>query len=141
MKSPELETHKTELPRRLDARGNITFIEAEEHVPFRVQRVFYLYDVPGGAERGGHALKTCHQFLVAVSGSFDVLLDNGTEKKTVHLDRPYFGLHIPPLVWREMSNFSSGSVCLALASEHYDAQDYYREYSQYMEHLKKPPAA
>lgn len=132
MKSPEPEFRKIKLPRRLDARGNITFIEAEEHVPFRIRRVFYLYDVPGGAERGGHALKICHQFLVAVSGSFDVLLDNGTKKTTIHLDRPYFGLHIPPLTWRAMSNFSSGSVCLALASEPYAESDYLRDYDAFL---------
>ena len=109
-----------------DPRGNLTFIESEKHVPFPIARVFYLYDVPGGADRGGHALKTCHQCLIAVSGSFDVLLFDGKTKTKVTLNRPYIGLHINPLVWREMENFSSGAVCLVLASKNYNENDYYR---------------
>src|SRR5215212_4088177 len=104
-----------ELPKINDPRGNLTFIEGGRHVPFEIKRVFYLYDVPGGADRGGHALKCCHQFLIAMSGSFDVILDDGREKRRMHLSRSYYGLHIHPLVWREMDNFSSGSVCLVLA--------------------------
>ncbi len=121
-----------ELKRIQDPRGNLTFIESGRHVPFEVKRVFYLYDVPGGADRGGHALKTCHQFLIAMSGSFDVIVYDGREQKRIHLNRSYYGLHIPPMIWREMDNFSSGSVCLALASEFYDPQDYYREYREFL---------
>ncbi len=125
-----------ELPKVNDPRGNLTFIEGGRHVPFAISRVFYLYDVPGGADRGGHALKECHQFLVAMSGSFDVILDDGVNKKRIHLNRSYYGLHIPPMIWREMDNFSSGSVCLALASTDYDAADYYRDYGAYIAALR-----
>ncbi|MBA2706760.1 MAG: WxcM-like domain-containing protein [Gemmatimonadaceae bacterium] len=120
-----------DLPKIADPRGNLTFIEGSRHVPFRIERVFYLYDVPGGAERGGHALRTCEQFLVAMSGSFDVILDDGYEKKRIQLNRSYHGLYIPPMVWREMDNFSSGAVCLALASTIYLANDYYSEYDEF----------
>src|SRR5437762_9546901 len=109
-----------ELPKIADPRGNLTFIEGGRHIPFPIKRVFYLYDVPGGADRGGHALKTCHQFLIAMSGSFDVILRAGKKKCRVHLNRSYYGLHIQPMVWREMDNFSSGSVCLVLASDVYN---------------------
>jgi hypothetical protein len=128
-----------DLPKIADARGNLTFVEGGRHVPFDIKRVFYLYDVPGGADRGGHALKTCHQFLIAMSGSFDVILNDGREKRRIHLNRSYHGLHIPPMIWREMDNFSSGSVCLALASSAYDAADYYREYDAFRKAL--PPTA
>lgn len=121
-----------ELPRVTDPRGNLTFIEAGRHVPFDIRRVYYLYDVPGGAERGGHAHRGLSQLLVAMSGSFDVLLDDGREKRRVHLNRSYFGLHICPMIWRELDNFSSGSVCMVLASAHYDESDYYRDYSEFM---------
>jgi dTDP-4-dehydrorhamnose 3,5-epimerase-like enzyme len=122
-----------ELPKIADARGNLTFIEAESHVPFKIKRTFYLYDVPGGADRGGHALKTCHQFIIAMSGSFDVVLYDGTRTPDrVHLNRSYHGLYIPPMVWRQIDNFSSGSVCLALASENYSEQDYFRDYDDYI---------
>jgi dTDP-4-dehydrorhamnose 3,5-epimerase-like enzyme len=121
-----------DLPKIADPRGNLTFVEAERHIPFPIERVFYLYDVPGGADRGGHALRTCHQFLIAMSGSFDVVLYDGREKQRIHLNRSYYGLHIPPMIWREMDNFSSGSVCLALASTPYSADDYYRDYQEYL---------
>jgi len=121
-----------DLPKIADPRGNLTFIEGGNHIPFDIRRVFYLYDVPGGAERAGHALRNCHQFLIAMSGSFDVILYDGREKRRIHLNRSYYGLHIPPMIWREMDNFSSGSVCLALASELYDAGDYYRDYNEYL---------
>jgi len=123
------------LPKITDTRGNLTYVESGCHVPFDIKRVFYLYDVPGGADRGGHALKECHQFLIAMSGSFDVIVDNGTEKNRIHLNRSYYGLHIPPMIWREMDNFSSGSVCLALASTTYNAGDYYREYVDFLKAL------
>jgi hypothetical protein len=124
-----------QLPKIADPRGNLTFIESERHIPFSIKRVFYLYDVPGGADRGGHALKRCHQFLIAMSGSFDVILYDGRENKRIHLNRSYNGLYLPPMIWREMDNFSSGSVCLALASEPYDANDYYRDYHEYLRAL------
>jgi len=124
-----------DLPKIADPRGNLTFIEGNKHLPFLIKRVFYLYDVPGGANRAGHALKSCHQFLIAMSGSFDVVLYDGKEKERVHLNRSYYGLHISPMIWREIDNFSSGSVCLALASELYDPNDYYREYNEYLRAL------
>jgi len=121
-----------DLPKIADPRGNLTFVEGGRHVPFEIKRVFYLYDVPGGADRGGHALKKCHQFLIAMSGSFDVILYDGKEKQRIHLNRSYHGLHIPPMIWREMDNFSSGSVCLVLASEVYDPADYHHDYSDFL---------
>ena len=124
-----------ELPKRLDPRGNLTFIEGRRHVPFDIKRVFYLYDVPGGADRGGHALRNCHQFMIAMSGSFDVIVYDGKQNQRIHLNRSYYGLHLPPLIWREMDNFSSGSVCLVLASEFYDEKGYFREYPEYLRYV------
>jgi hypothetical protein len=121
-----------ELPKIPDARGNLTFFEGGNHIPFEAKRVFYLYDVPGGAVRAGHALKTCYQFLIAMSGSFDVHLDDGLTRQTHHLNRSYYGLLIPPKIWRVIDNFSSGSVCLAVASETYDPAGYYRDYEEYV---------
>ena len=108
--------------------GNITAIENKRSIPFDIKRVYYLYDVPGGEERGGHAHYELQQFVVALSGAFDVLLDDGTNKKVIHLDRPFVGLHITTGIWRELLNFSSGSVCLVLASDKYDESDYIRDY-------------
>lgn len=125
-----------ELPRIADPRGNLTFIEGKRHVPFEIKRVFYLYDVPGGATRAGHALKTCHQFLIAMSGSFDVIVDDGIERKRYHLNRSYYGLYIPPLIWREIDNFSSGSVCAVLASEPYDEANYHRDYDTFLDTVR-----
>lgn len=121
-----------ELPRVSDPRGNLTFIEGARHIPFELKRVFYLYDVPGGESRAGHALKTCHQFIIASSGSFDVIIDDGFEKRSYALNRSYYGLYVPPLLWREIENFSSNSVCLVLASEFYDAGDYYYSYDEFL---------
>jgi surface antigen len=121
-----------ELPKISDPRGNLTFLEAGRHVPFEIKRVFYLYDVPGGETRAGHALKSCHQFIIAVSGSFDVVLDDGQEKQRYQLNRSYRGLYVPPLVWRELDNFSSGSVCAVLASEYYHGRAYYRTYEDFL---------
>jgi hypothetical protein len=129
-----------DLPKVTDQRGNLTFIEGGRHVPFGIKRVFYLYDVPGAVDRGGHALKICHQFLIAVSGSFDVFLDDGTDRRRVHLSRPCCGLCIPPMVWREMGGFSAGSVCLVLASEFYSAQDYYRDYAEFLRVIGQQPS-
>jgi len=121
-----------ELPRIGDPRGNLTFIEGGNHTPFDIKRVYYLYDVPGGAARGGHAHKKVQQLVIAISGSFDVLLDDGLEKKRVHLNRSYLGLLLPIMTWREIDNFSSGSVCIVLASEVFNEADYIRDYSEFM---------
>ena len=121
-----------ELPKINDARGNLSFIEGGQHVPFDIRRVYYLYDVPGGSERGSHAHKKLHQFIVAMAGSFDVVLDDGKEKKHFHLNRSYSGLYVCPMMWRDLVNFSSGSVCMVLASEHYDAGDYIRSYEEFL---------
>ena len=125
-----------ELPKIADPRGNLTFIEGNQHVPFDIQRVYYLYDVPGGASRGGHAHKGLQQLIIAMSGSFDVILDDGRNKKRVHLNRSYNGLYICPMIWRELDNFSSGSVCMVLASNKYDESDYFREYDEFILAIK-----
>ncbi len=124
--------HINQLPKITDPRGNLTFIESNRHIPFEIQRAYYLYDVPGGAERGGHAHKELQQFIIAMSGSFDVVLDDGYDKKRFHLNRSYYGLYICPMVWRELDNFSSGSVCMVLASTFYDEADYYRDYQEFI---------
>lgn len=124
------------LPKITDPRGNLTFIEGRHHIPFEIKRIFYLYDVPGGETRAGHALKKCHQFLIAISGSFDLILDDGTRKKRYHLNRSYYGLYIPPLIWREIDNFSTNSVCLVMASEFYNEADYYRDYVRFKSALR-----
>ena len=121
-----------DLPRISDPRGNLTFVEGGQHVPFDIQRVYYLYDVPGGAERGGHAHKGLQQLIIAMSGSFDVVLDDGRGKKRVHLNRSYSGLYVCPMIWRELDNFSSGSVLMVLASNRYDEDDYYRNYDDFL---------
>jgi len=120
------------LPKIADPRGNLTFIEGDRHIPFAIRRVYYLYDVPGGAERGGHAHKALHQLIIAMSGSFDVVLDDGAERKRFHLNRSYAGLYVCPMIWRGLDNFSSGSVCMVLASNRYDEDDYYRDYAEYV---------
>lgn len=125
------ECRMIDLPRINDPRGNLTFVEGARHIPFEIRRVFYLYDVPGGESRAGHALKTCHQFIVAMSGSFDAVVDDGRTRSRFQMNRSYYGLYLPPKIWRELENFSSGSVCLVLASEPYDEPGYYREYSQF----------
>ena len=124
-----------DLPKISDPRGNLTFVENGNHIPFDIQRVYYLYDVPGGAERGGHAHKGLQQLIIAMSGSFDVVLDDGREKKRIHLNRSYGGLYVCPMIWRELDNFSSGSVCMVLASNRYDEDDYYRVYDDYLRAL------
>jgi len=121
-----------DLPKISDPRGNLTFIEGNHHIPFDIKRVYYTYDVPGGSDRGGHAHKQLHQLIIAMSGSFDVVLDDGFEKKRFHLNRSYFGLYVCPMMWRELDNFSSGSVCLVLASELFDPGDYYRDYQLFL---------
>ena len=137
-----------ELPKISDPRGNLTFVEGGRQIPFDIRRVYYLYDVPGGSERGGHAHLALHQFVIAMSGSFDIVLDDGFEKRRVHLNRSYMGLYLPPMTWRELDNFSSGSVCMVLASEVYTEADYLRDYSEFMLRVhsaqlavRNPPAA
>jgi hypothetical protein len=121
-----------ELPRIHDPRGNLTFVEGGHHVPFDILRTYYLYDVPAGESRGGHAHRELEQLIVAVSGSFNVRLDDGREQKSYFLDRPFYGLYVPRLVWRELDHFSSGSVCLVLASQHFDEADYFRDHGEFV---------
>ena len=125
-----------ELPKIADSRGNLTFIEGGAHTPFDIKRVYYLYDVPGGAERGGHAHKALQQLIIAMSGSFDIALDDGREKKVFHLNRSYYGLYICPMIWREINNFSSGAVCTVLASLHFEESDYIRRYEDFKKAVK-----
>ena len=124
------------LPKIYDVRGNLTFIENSKHIPFDIKRIFYLYDVPKGETRAGHAHKKLDQFIIAFSGSFDVILDDGLAKKTFILNRPNYGLYIPSMIWRELNNFSSGSVCLVLASEYYNEDNYIRDYDKYLRVVK-----
>jgi hypothetical protein len=119
-----------------DPRGNLSFIEGGRHVPFEIRRVYYLYDIPGGADRGSHAHKKLRQFIIAMSGSFDVTLNDGIEKKTFHLNRSYYGLYVCPMVWRDLGNFSSGAVCLVLASCPFDESDYIRDYTDFISMTK-----
>lgn len=125
-----------ELPKITFRTGNITPVGSNLNVPFDIKRVFYLYDIPGGEARGAHAHKSCHQFLVAVSGSFEVVMDDGVNKRTVLLNRPFYGLHIPPGIWAHEQGFSSGSVCLVLASEKYDESDYVRDYGEFLNYRR-----
>lgn len=125
------------LPKHSRPNGNLSVVENRLTVPFDVRRVYYLYDVPGGEERGGHAHRQLQQFLIAVSGSFDVILDDGFSRRTISLNRPYYGLHIKPGIWRELNNFSSGAVCLVLASEHYDEDDYIRRYDDFLHYIQQ----
>ena len=123
------------LPVTKNRAGNLTALENNVNIPFQIKRIYYLYDVPGGSERGGHAHKELQQFIIAASGAFDILIDDGTNKKIIHLDRPYFGLHIVPGIWRELLHFSSGAVCLVIASHKYNENDYFRNYSNYLDNI------
>lgn len=125
-----------ELNKMHDPEGNLTYIYENVHVPFSINRVFYSYDIPGGEDRGAHAHKKCHQLLVAASGSFEVVLDDGINKRTILLNRPFWGLHVPPGIWASEQGFSSGSICLVLASEGYDADDYIRDYNSYLDYKR-----
>lgn len=120
-----------------DARGNLTFIEGEQTIPFKIARVYYLYDIPGGALRGGHAHRELEQIIIAASGSFDVRLDDGARRETVSLNRSYYGLYMRNFVWREIDNFSSGAVCLVLASRPYEAADYIRDHDEFLREVGK----
>jgi dTDP-4-dehydrorhamnose 3,5-epimerase-like enzyme len=126
-----------ELNKMHDVEGNLTYMYQNVHVPFPINRVFYSYDIPGGEDRGAHAHKYCHQFIIAASGAFEVVLDDGTNKRTVTLNRPFWGLHVPPGIWASEQGFSSGSICLVLASHGYDEEDYIRNYADYIEYIKK----
>jgi hypothetical protein len=125
------------LPKIHDPRGNLTFIESDRHVPFGIQRVYYLYDVPGGAERGGHAHRDLQAVMIAMSGSFDVVVDDGYTRIKYHLNRSHYGLYVAPMTWRELENFSSGSVCMVIASHPYDEGDYYRDYDAFLRDVRK----
>jgi dTDP-4-dehydrorhamnose 3,5-epimerase-like enzyme len=121
-----------DLPKINDPRGNLTFIEENKHIPFEVKRVFYIYDIPTGQNRGAHAHKMLHQFLICLSGSLDVNLDDGHNKKTIHLNRPWQGLYIPPMIWGSETNFDPGTIYIVLASSFYDESDYYRDYELFL---------
>lgn len=125
-----------ELPRYLDARGNLSFVEQNNHIPFEIKRTYWIYDVPGGEARGGHAFRKNKEFIVALSGSFDVIVDDGVNKQTFTLNRSYYGLYVPAGLWREITNFSTNSLALEFGSEHYDRNDYIRDYDEFLK-LKK----
>ena len=121
-----------ELPKFLDTRGNLSFVEENNHIPFEIKRTYWIYDVPGGEERGGHAFKKNQEFIVALSGAFDVVVDDGENKKTFSLNRSYYGLLVPAGLWRTMENFSTNSLALEFGSEHYSEEDYLREYGDFL---------
>lgn len=126
-----------ELPKIKNRSGNITPVHNNIEIPFAIKRIFYLYDIPGGESRGAHAHKECHQFLIAASGSFEVLLDDGKTKRIIQLNSPDIGLHIPPGIWASEINFSSGSICLVLASHTYNENDYLRDYNKYLKYVNE----
>ena len=126
-----------DLPKVADGRGNLSIIEENKHIPFKIKRVFYYYDIPGGESRGGHAHKECHQLLIAASGSFEVVLDDGVNRRTVLLNRPFYGLHVPPGIWAEERSFSSGAICLVLASHPYEDAEYIRDYDEFIKFRNK----
>jgi dTDP-4-dehydrorhamnose 3,5-epimerase-like enzyme len=132
MNTPEI----VQLPKILDRRGNLSIIEQFKNIPFKIERTYWIYDVPGGEARGGHAYRENEEFIVALSGSFDVILDNGKEKQTFSLNRSYYGLYVPKGYWREMNNFSTNSLALILASTKYDENDYIRDYDEFKSLMK-----
>jgi len=121
-----------DLPKILDERGNLSFLEESKHIPFKIKRTYWIYDVPGGEMRGGHAYRTNQEFIIAISGSFDIVLDDGKQKQTFSLNRSYYGLYVPNGLWRHMENFSTNSLALIVASEDYDSKDYVREYNEFL---------
>ena len=125
-----------QLPKILDERGNLSFIEECNHIPFEIKRVYWIYDVPGGEARGGHAFKEQQEFIIVLSGSCDVYLDYGKEQKTISLNRSYYGLYIPPGLWRQMLNFSTNTLAVVLSSTHYEPEDYIRDFNEYLERVK-----
>lgn len=126
-----------DLPKISDPNGNLTFIESNKQIPFEIKRVYYMYDIPGGSYRGAHAHKNLHQLIIALSGSFDIEIDDGHNKKRFHLNRPYLGLYLSPMMWRFLDNFSSGAVCMVLASDIFDENDYIRDYSQFLSKINE----
>ena len=129
--------HIISLPKIEDERGNLTFIEEENHIPFKIKRVYWIYDVPGGQKRGGHAFKEQQEFIVALSGSFDVVIDDGKQKQTFPLNRSYYGLYIPNGLWREMNNFSTNSLALVLSSTEFSEDDYIRDYAAFLKYVQQ----
>jgi len=129
-----------DLPRITDPRGNLTFVEGDNHVPFPIKRVFYLYDVPTAASRGAHAHREQHQFLICLSGSFDVEIDDGRDQRLIHLNRPWKGLHVPPTIWAAEVNFDPGTLCLVLASDTFSETDYIRDYDAFIASRRATPA-
>lgn len=127
-----IEAKVIELPKFLDTRGNLSFVQNNTHIPFEIKRTYWLYDVPGGEGRGGHAYRETDEFVIALSGSFDVIVDDGKEKKTFHMNRSYYGLYIPKGMWREIDNFSTNSLALEFASTPYDPADYIRDYDEFL---------
>jgi hypothetical protein len=119
------------LPKIIDKRGNLSFVEEIKHIPFQIKRSYWIYDVPGGEKRGGHAFKENEEFIIALSGSFDIIIDDGKNRSTFHLNRSYYGLFVPKMVWREIENFSTNSIAFVLSSTFYKSDDYIRDYEQY----------
>ncbi len=134
---PLSDCRQIELPKIADQRGNLTFVEGGNHIPFDIKRVYYLYDVPGGSDRGAHAHKNLHQFVICMSGSFDLLLNDGSAERRFHLNRSYYGIYVCPMMWRYLDNFSSGAVCMVMASAVYDENDYIRDWDAYVDALKQ----
>ncbi|MEM7074439.1 MAG: FdtA/QdtA family cupin domain-containing protein [Pseudomonadota bacterium] len=132
---PLKDCKRIELPKIEDSRGNLTYIEGQTHIPFEIKRVYYLYDVPGGSDRGAHAHRNLHQFMISMSGSFDVVLSDGVAEQRFHLNRSYFGIYICPMMWRYLDNFSSGAVCMVLASAPYSETDYIRDHDTFLKEL------
>jgi hypothetical protein len=130
-----------DLPKHHDPRGNLSVVEGGIHIPFDIERVYYLYDVPGGSARAGHGHVELQQLIIAMSGSFDVIVDDGYERKKFHLNRSYYGLYIPKLMWREVENFSSGGVCLVMASTKFDKSDYHYDYDEFAAVVRRHDAA
>jgi len=128
-----------ELPKILDARGNLTFVEGHRHIPFGIARAYWLYDVPGGQVRGGHAYRQLEEFIIALSGSFDVVVDDGSGSRHFVLNRSYLGLYVPRLIWRHIENFSTNAVCLILASRHFEEDDYIRDYDDFARYARERP--